>query len=108
MRRLALFIGSLTLAVGGFAGSAQPQTMAPNVRMPCHNATEIAKQLGSKYDEAPVAFGLQSNGNLLQIYASEDKGTWTVVSTTPAGLSCILAAGKSWESMPYLKDDPMA
>jgi len=31
-----------------------------------------------------------------------------VVSTTPAGLSCILAAGKSWESMPYLKDDPMA
>jgi len=55
-----------------------------------------------------VAFGLQSNGNLLQVYASEDKNTWTVVSTTPAGLSCIVAAGKSWESLPFLKNDPMA
>ena len=78
--------------------------MAPgNRRMPCHNATEIAKQLSNKYDEAPVAFGLQSNGNLLQVYASEDKGTWTVVSTSPAGMSCIVAAGKRWESLPYIK-----
>ena len=68
--------------------------------MPCHNATEVAKQLSSKYDEAPVAFGLQSNGNLLQVYFSEEKGTWTVVSTTPAGMSCIVAAGKRWESLP--------
>jgi hypothetical protein len=108
MRRLALFLGTLGVACGAFAGSAQPQTMPSGVRMPCHNANEIAKQLGSKYDEAPVAFGLQSNGNLLQVYASEDKGTWTVVSTTPAGLSCILAAGKSWEALPWFKDDPMA
>lgn len=74
----------------------------------CHDANEIAKQLGNKYDEAPVAFGLQSNGHLLQVYASEDKGTWTVVSTSPAGVSCIVAAGKRWESLPHVKEDPMA
>lgn len=76
--------------------------------MPCHDAAEIAKQLSSKYEEAPVAFGLQSNGNLLQVYASEEKGTWTVVSTTPNGTSCIVAAGEKWHSLPPISNDPMA
>ena len=75
---------------------------------PCHDAIEIAKQLSKKYEEAPIAFGLQSNGNLLQIYTSESKHTWTVVSTTPSGKSCIVAAGKRWETMPFVNHDPMA
>lgn len=74
--------------------------------MPCHTAVEIAKQLSGKYNEAPVAFGVQSNGNLLQVYASEDTGTWTVVSTTPAGVSCIVADGKGWQRIPILTGEP--
>jgi hypothetical protein len=31
-----------------------------------------------------------------------------VVSTTPNGMSCIVAAGKRWESLPYITNDPMA
>ena len=109
MRRLGLFLTSLVCASGAFAIPAGAQQMPPaGMRMPCHNATDIAKQLSSKYDESPVAFGLQSNGNLLQVYASEEKNTWTVVSTTPNGLSCIVAAGKTWESLPALKTDPTA
>jgi hypothetical protein len=108
MRRLALVATGIMIGSGAFASSAAAQSAPGGMRMPCHNATEIAQQLNSKYDEAPVAFGLQSNGNLLQVYASENKGTWTVVSTTPQGMSCIVAAGKRWESMPFVKDDPLA
>jgi hypothetical protein len=108
MRRVALFTTGLVIACGAFATPLAAQANQGGVRMPCHNATEIAKQLGAKYEEAPVAFGLQSNGNLLQVYASEEKDTWTVVSTTPNGMSCIVAAGKKWESLPYLANDPMA
>jgi hypothetical protein len=109
MRRLALFATVTAIACGAFASPIGAQQMVPSgPRMPCHNSTEIAKQLNSKYDEAPVAFGLQSNGHLLQVWSSEDKGTWTVVSTSPAGVSCIVAAGKRWESLPYIKNDPMA
>lgn len=107
MRRLALIITGIALACGAFSAPLAAQ-QANGGNLPCHNATEIAKQLNSKYDEAPVAFGVQSNGNLLQVYASKDQGTWTVVSTTPTGVSCIVAAGKRWESLPYLKEDPMA
>jgi hypothetical protein len=109
MRRLALFATGTVIACGAFASPIGAQQMPPSgVRMPCHNATEIAKQLNSRYDEAPVAFGLQSNGHLLQVWSSEDKGTWTVVSTSPSGVSCIVAAGKGWESLPHIKNGPMA
>lgn len=108
MRRLALLLSTSAVISGAFAAppAAASENAAP--RMPCHDALEIAKQLSRKYDEAPVAFGLQTNGNLLQIYASQGTGTWTVVSTTPAGISCIVAAGKSWENLPPLSNDPLA
>jgi hypothetical protein len=102
------FDASLNNLRASDAGPLGAQMAPSNARMPCHNASEIAKQLSTKYDEAPVAFGLQSNGNLLQVYSSEEKGTWTVVSTTPTGVSCIVAAGKHWESLPAVKNDPMA
>jgi len=108
MRRAAPFLISLALAATAGGMSASAQTAAQGVRIPCHDATEIAKQLSKKYEEAPVAFGLQSNGNLLQIYTSASKHTWTVVSTTPSGKSCIVAAGKRWENVPFSKTDPMA
>ena len=108
MRRMALLVGCAGFVWGAFAAPLAAQSPSNGARLPCHNAQEIAKQLSNRYEEAPVAFGLQSNGNLLQVYASEQKGTWTVVSTTPAGVSCIVAAGKSWEALPYIKEDPMA
>ena len=107
MRRPALFLTSLALACGIATSSLSAQS-AEGVRLPCHDAGEIARQLSSKYKEEPVAFGLQSNGNLLQIYASDQKNTWTVVSTSPSGQSCIVAAGKRWESLPLDVKDPMA
>ena len=75
-------------------------------RLPCHDHSELAKQLGAKYKEAPVSIGLQSNGNLLQVFASKDSGSWTILSTTPKGMSCILAAGKRWEQQKPMSFDP--
>lgn len=71
--------------------------VAPNA---CHGTTEIAKRLLDRYGEEPVAMGIQSNGNLLQVYSSEEKGTWTVVTSTPTGMSCIVAAGTQWFNVP--------
>lgn len=69
-------------------------------RPPCGPAPKIAKGLQDKYGESPVSIGLQGNGNLLQVWASEERGTWTIVTTTPQGQSCIVAAGRLWENLP--------
>ena len=63
MRRPGLLLSAMVFACGAFSSQLGAQTAPASPRMPCHNATEVAKQLSSKYDEAPVAFGLQSNGS---------------------------------------------
>ncbi len=35
----------------------------------------------------------------MQIFASDDGATWTVVMTHPTGVSCIVADGVLWEPM---------
>lgn len=95
----ALLLGACTAAAPAYAQSA---------RMTCHDAAEITKQLSQQYDEAPVAFGFQPNGNLLQVYASSRNDTWTIVTTTPAGVSCIVAVGTRWEMLPTIPSGPIA
>ena len=71
--------------------------------IPCFSYSEVVRQLKGTYAEAPVSLGLQSNGNLLQVFTSVDTGSWTILSTTPDGLACVLAAGERWESLPAPK-----
>ena len=66
-------------------------------RMPCAKLAEIAAGLAERYREKPVATGLQANGQLLEIFASPDGSTWTALTTSPAGLACVVATGKSWQ-----------
>ena len=110
MRRLAPLTAPFLFAAAVLV-AAQPvdaQGVQPPARLPCHDYEKMAKHLGMKYDEKPVAFGMQSNGNLLQVFASKDTGTWTILSVSPKGTSCILAAGKTWEDLPEISDDPYA
>jgi hypothetical protein len=77
-----------------------PAAAQESAGLQCHDAQAIAKALDEKYHEAPVGLGLESAGNLVQVYASEDGETWTIVATMPTGVSCIVAAGTRWEALP--------
>ena len=59
---------------------------------------EIVKQLGDAYAEAPVAIGLTQTGNVIELFSTGDGSTWTIVVTTPDGLSRVVASGESWTS----------
>ena len=72
--------------------------LAANAQSMCTGRDDILKALGSKYSEAPVAMGLAANGTVLEVLAS-DGGTWTIIFTRPNGVSCVVAAGQSWESI---------
>ncbi|MEK0082485.1 hypothetical protein [Benzoatithermus flavus] len=89
-----------------FAAGAEAQTAAPGTPSLCHDYREIARELGAKYEETPVSLGLQTNGNLLQVFASARSRTWTIVSLMPNGLACVLAAGEDWEPLEPRAVDP--
>jgi hypothetical protein len=64
---------------------------------PCASDEAVSKRLESGYGELPIARGLASDGKLLQVFASEDGLSWTVVLTRPDGVSCIAASGRYWQ-----------
>jgi hypothetical protein len=70
---------------------------AANAGSPCNPRKDVLSQLSNKYKESPVAIGLSSNGNLVEVLTSTDGMTWTIIQTSPAGVSCMVASGESWQ-----------
>ncbi len=54
--------------------------------------------LKKKYQEQRRGLGVAANYGVMEFFVSP-KGTWTVVMSTPNGMSCILAAGRDWEEL---------
>ena len=60
----------------------------------CGPRAIIVKQLEDKFHETSGGMGL-SKGVLFEIW-SAPSGTFTILTTTPQNISCIMAAGKDW------------
>jgi hypothetical protein len=80
----------------GVLGAHAPTHSQAMMQVPCAKRDELLKLLGTKYAEKLANTGVTAAGQLVEVFVS-DKGTWTVVSSQPSGLSCILAAGSAWE-----------
>jgi hypothetical protein len=106
MSRSTLIVTSLAVALGSIPAGL-PAT-AQDAGVACRAYRVIAQQLEEGFAERPVAFGVQGDGSLLQIFASKTGDTWTVVLTRPSGRSCIVAEGVRWESLPRPIEGPVA
>ena len=62
----------------------------------CDDRRNIAEKLNKKHDEQSVAVGLGNNGGLLEIFASPNGETWSIIISNTKGRACIIAAGEGW------------
>lgn len=83
----------LTLALTLALALAAPALASPPV---CGERDVALRMLSEKYDEQPEAVGLGDGGHLYEILVSEDRETWTILVTTPQGVSCMVASGRAW------------
>lgn len=86
----------------GMAATAPP-AMAANCAM--HDT--VVERLKSRYSEVLTAGGLQGTQNtatLIEVWASKESGTFTVIVTNPQGISCVVAAGTDWFQSDALSD----
>lgn len=93
--------------VAGVLTMAAAAARADEESVGCSHPKDIARLLSGDFSERPVAYGLQQDGTLMQIFASKTGETWTVVLTTPSGLSCIVAEGTRWENLPAKPEGPL-
>ncbi len=90
MRFLALAL----ILLAGSAAAAEGPT--------CDKRPAVMSQLENKYSERPVAIGVANNGGIVEVLATEDGDTWTIIITLPNGMTCLVAAGEDWERLPKM------
>lgn len=88
----ALSLGLAGLLLLPFAQAAQAGP-------PCAPRDQVVAHLGSKYAETRRAMGLAGNNMVVEVFAAEGTGTWTITVTTPEGMTCLVASGQGFEAM---------
>lgn len=94
------------MAAGIFLGTSL--AAAPAVAANCADRDLVVERLQSKYDESLTAGGLQSSQSaqaLVEVWASEETGTFTVMLTSPDGRTCVVATGTDWHQYEPAKND---
>ena len=80
-------------------GILAPTTADAQATMACGLRGSLVSVLEKIYSERPVSAGIDNSGALIEVFASES-GTWTIIVTNQGGMSCLMAAGESWQSAP--------
>ena len=74
----------------------------------CNERDNVLALLAKKYQETPIAAGVTNTGGLVEVLTDTKGGTWTIIVTTPQGMSCLVAAGEGWRNIPFVMLDPRA
>ena len=86
---------ALTTLATVFGLGATPLAAQPN----CAPRTAVLDRLQGHFGETRQSIGLAGEGRVLEIFASDETGTWTIVVTLPNGVSCLVASGQAFEQV---------
>ncbi|WP_425091384.1 hypothetical protein [Tropicimonas sp. S265A] len=81
----------ITSCVLGSAALAQAQ--------PCADREKVVDRLTNTYGETVQSMGLGANNGMMEVFASEETGSWTITVTMPDGQTCLIASGQAFEGL---------
>lgn len=96
-RPLAAFLALGLAGLAPAASLAEPSATGTTEAPMCGTYDELRGFLRERFDERPTSVGLADDGTVMQVFASEDAGTWTMVSVDRQGHACVLATGQAWQ-----------
>lgn len=92
-----LHLGALSAAAALYIASTT-DVAAQNARN-CAPRDSVVDRLAEGYGESRQSMGLGANNAVIEVFASDETGTWTITVTTPNGLTCLVASGQSYETL---------
>ena len=84
----------MTMGLGIMVLAAQ-QVQAQN----CAPREDIIQRLAETYGETRRGIGIARQGAVMEVYASDSSGSWTITVTLPDGVTCLIASGQAYEDV---------
>lgn len=84
-------IAALTACLSFAAPASAQQNCAPRA--------VVLQHLAEKFGEARQSIGIAKQGRVFEVFASDETGSWTIIVTLPNGMTCLVAAGESYEEL---------
>lgn len=99
MTKLKMFSGVGVLALATLAATLTPRTAEAQQTRNCGPRDLVVTRLAEGYGETRKSMGLGANNTVIEVFASDESGTWTIVVTTPNGVTCLVASGQAFETL---------
>lgn len=65
----------------------------------CAPRDVVVERLAEGYGESRQSIGIGAQGAVVEVFASNETGTWTITVTNTSGLTCLVASGQSFETL---------
>ena len=59
----------------------------------------VVDRLAQGFGETRQSMGLGANNSVMEVFASDASGTWTITVTSPTGVTCLVASGQAFEEL---------
>jgi len=63
----------------------------------CGPRATVIAHLSENFGESRQTIGMADGGNVIEVFASIETGSWTITVTMPNGMTCLVAAGRAFE-----------
>ncbi len=65
----------------------------------CAPRADVLQRLAESYGETRRGIGISRQGAVMELFASDQSGSWTITVTLPDGMTCLVASGRAYEQM---------
>jgi hypothetical protein len=65
----------------------------------CDSREAVTALLAERYGETRRAVGIAGQSAMMELFASDDTGTWSITMTLPGGTMCLMASGLNYETV---------
>ena len=65
----------------------------------CGPRDVVVERLADGYGETRRSMGLGANNAMIEVFASNETGSWTITLTMPGGMTCLVASGQAFETV---------
>lgn len=87
---LALSLGLVAMLAAADIAHGAPQ---------CDTRDRVIALLADRYGETRRGLGIAGQSAVMELFATEATGTWSITITLPDGRMCLMASGSNYEAV---------